>query len=94
MGLKLLGCYVIELYLDIYLTNSACIGLCVLGFRPEHSMYFVLDQVRKGTLQVKYIVSIVFATKKVGLLKDDQYRRVAQYFLLGNILGNSIRNLR
>ena len=57
LGLKLLGCYVIELYLDIYLTNSACIGLCVLGFRPEHSMYFVLDHLRKGTLQVhcKYL---------------------------------------
>ena len=31
---------VIESDLDIYLTNSACVGLRMLGFRLEHGILF------------------------------------------------------
>ena len=32
---------VMESYLDIYVINSACVGLRVLGFWPEHGISFL-----------------------------------------------------
>ena len=73
---------VIESYLDIYLTNSACVGLHVLGFRPKHSIevskgflftislkIFVKVQIPAGNLQSKIVAILRDKSEKNAVLQ-------------------------
>ena len=53
---------VIESNLDIYLTNSACVGLPVLGFRPERSTWNDLFYYRYKIIETGFQVEIIIGT--------------------------------